>query len=229
MMPHPVGGPISAWHALCCQGHARRDRHGGVSRLLEGRMIERFDPFGRMLSLRQMMDRLMEDAVVMPREGQAGGMGSMAMDVFEEGDNLVVETPMPGMRPEDVDVNIERGILTIRGEMRREDERKERNYLIREQRRGSFSRTLQLPSTVDTEACQATYEHGVLRLVFPKSEAAKPRRIQVSSGAIEGRQAIPTSTEGNGGRTTKGGAESSGSTTGRRTSKAGTTGRSQGI
>jgi HSP20 family protein len=193
-------------------------------------MIERFDPFGRMMSLRQMMDRLMEDAVVMPREGQTGGMGGMAMDVYEEGDNLVVETPMPGMKPEDVDVNIERGMLTIRGEMQHEDERKERNYLIRERRRGSFSRTLQLPSTVDTEACRATYEQGVLRLVFPKSEAAKPRRIQVSSGAEgEGRHAIPTAADGNGSRTISGETQSPGSTTGRRSSKAGTSGRSQGI
>jgi HSP20 family protein len=78
-------------------------------------------------------------------------MGSVALNVYEEGDNLVVEAPLPGMKPEDVDVNIERGMLTIRGEMKAEEER---NYIIREQRRGSFSRTLQLPSTVDTKPAE---------------------------------------------------------------------------
>ena len=61
-------------------------------------MIERYDPFGRTMSLRQMMDRLMEDAFIMPRGGQAGGMGSAAMDVYEEGDNLIVEAHLPGVK-----------------------------------------------------------------------------------------------------------------------------------
>lgn len=123
---------------------------------------------------------------------------------------------------------MERGTLTIRGERKHEEERKERNYLIRERRSGSFSRTLQLPSTVDTDACQATYEHGVLHLVFPKSEAAKPRRIQVGPGtSVEGRS-IPTSTSGNGSRTNDRETKQA-DTSGRRTAKAGATGRSQGI
>jgi HSP20 family protein len=149
-------------------------------------MIERYDPFGRTMSLRQMMDRLMEDAFVMPRGGQAGsGDGSptaTALNVFEEGDTLVVEANLPGMRPEDVDVTIERGTLTIRGETKADEERKERNYLVREYRRGSFARRVALPETVDPDACQATFENGVLRLTFQKSQQARPRRIQVSSG-----------------------------------------------
>ena len=77
-------------------------------------MIERYDPFGRMMSLRQMMDRLLEDAFVLPPEGQTTGMASTALNVYEEGDDLVVEAPLPGMRPEDIDVSVERGVLTIR-------------------------------------------------------------------------------------------------------------------
>jgi HSP20 family protein len=163
----------------------------------EDPVLERYDPFGRTMSLRQMMDRLMEDAFVMPRGGQAAGAGSAAMDVYEEGENLIVEAQLPGMKPDDIDISVERGTLTIRGETKAEEERKERNYLIREQRMGSFSRSLHLPESVDTDACQATFENGVLRLTFPKAERAKPRRIQVTPGG--GAQAIGAGTSGSAG------------------------------
>ncbi len=144
-------------------------------------MLDRHEPFGRTLGLRQVMDRLLEDAVVMPRgEGQAGGP---ALDAYEEGDTLVVEAHLPGLKPEDLDINVEQGVLTISGQTTAEEERKERNYLIREHRTGRFSRSLRLPATYDADACQATFEHGVLRLAFPKSESAKPRRIQIGGGS----------------------------------------------
>ena len=169
-------------------------------------MIERYDPFGRVLSLRQMVDRLMEEALVMPRgsAGQTIGAGGPAMDVYEEGDNLIVETQLPGIKPEDIDINIEHGTLTIRGQTKTEQERKERNYLVREHHSGSFSRSLRLPEPIDPEACQATYENGVLRLPLPKSEAAKPRRIAITSGGESGGRESLSSSAGAGG--TSGGA-----------------------
>lgn len=148
-------------------------------------MIDRYDPFGRTMSLRQMMDRLLEDAFIMPRSGQSGGEGGpmqTAVNVYEEGDNLVVEAQLPGIRPEDVDVTFERGTLSIRGQTKQEQERKERNYIVREHRRGSFTRSISLPESVDPDGAQATFEHGMLRLTFPKSQRARPRKIQVSTG-----------------------------------------------
>jgi HSP20 family protein len=145
-------------------------------------MLERYDPLGRMTSLRQMMDRLLEDAFVLPREPSTTtttGVGTAALNAYEEGDHLVVETPLPGIRPEDIDVSVEGGTLTIRGQARAEEERRERNYFVREYRTGSFSRSIRLPETVDAEACQASFEHGVLRLTFPRAERARPRRIEV--------------------------------------------------
>jgi HSP20 family protein len=140
-------------------------------------MIDRGDPFGRGMGLRQVMDRLLEDALVMPRPGATGGGPSV--DVYEEGDTLVVEAQLPGLRPDDIDISVENGILSISGQSQAEEERKERNYLLREKRVGRFSRSLQLPPTYTADPSEATFEHGVLRLVFPKSEAAKPRRIQI--------------------------------------------------
>ena len=148
-------------------------------------MLDRHDPFGRAMGLRQMMDRLLEDAVVMPRGGNGDGQGwgGPALNVYEDGDNLVVEAQLPGMKPEDLDINVEQGVLTISGQTKAEEERKERNYLLREHRTGRFNRSLRLPGTYNPDACQASYEHGVLRLAFPKSEAAKPRRIQIGTGS----------------------------------------------
>ena len=150
-------------------------------------MLDRHDPFGRGLGLRQVMDRLLEDAVVMPRGGDGQGWAGPVLNVYEDGDTLVVEAQLPGMKPEDLDINVEQGVLTISGQTTAEEERKERSYLIREHRSGRFSRSLRLPATYDADACQAEFEHGVLRLSFPKSEAAKPRRIQIGGG---GQQAM---------------------------------------
>ena len=146
-------------------------------------MLDRHDPFGRTLGLRQVMDRLLEDAVVMPRGGDGQGWGGPALNVYEDGDILVVEAQLPGLKPEDLDINVEQGVLTISGQTTAEEERKERNYLIREHRTGRFSRSLRLPATYNPDACQASFEHGVLRLAFPKSESAKPRRIQIGGGS----------------------------------------------
>jgi HSP20 family protein len=145
------------------------------------------------MGLRQVMDRLLEDAFVMPRGGESGqSWNGPALNVYEEGDQLTVEAQIPGQKPENLDINVEQGVLTISGQTATEQERKERNYFVREHRTGRFSRSLRLPATYNTENCTASFEHGVLRLVFPKSEAAKPRRIQINAGgqpAVAGGQA----------------------------------------
>jgi HSP20 family protein len=162
-------------------------------------MIDRHGALGRAMSLRQLMDRMLEDAYVMPREGGAEGGGGPQMDVYEEGDNLVVEAHLPGMKPDDLDVHVERGVLTISGRTEAEQERKERNYLLREKRVGRFTRSVQLPASYTADPSEATFEHGVLRLVFPKAEEAKPRRIQLGTGgqrAMSGGQGEARPSEG---------------------------------
>src|SRR4051794_7793131 len=99
----------------------------------EENMIDRYGAMRQPMGLRQLMDRMLEDAFIMPREvsGQSWG-GGPAMDVYEEGDNLVVEAHLPGIKPDDLDVHVEQGVLTISGHTEAEDERKDRNYLVRE-------------------------------------------------------------------------------------------------
>lgn len=145
-------------------------------------MIDWYGTMRQPMGLRQLMDRLLEDAFIMPRAGGSQGGGGPAMDVYEDGDNLVVEAHLPGMKPEDLEVHVEQGVLTISGRTEAEEERKDRNYLLRAKRVGRFTRSLQLPPSYNTENCQSHYEHGVLRLIFPKAEEAKPRRIQIGTG-----------------------------------------------
>ena len=146
-------------------------------------MIDRSEPYGRAMGLRQMMDRLLEDAFVMPRAGEGQSWNGPALNVYEEGDQLTVEAQLPGIKPDDLDINVEQGVLTISGQTATQEERKERNYFVREHRTGRFSRSLRLPATYNSDGCSASFEDGMLRLTFPKSESAKPRRIQVSSGS----------------------------------------------
>ena len=159
-------------------------------------MLDRYDPYFRpfpqAMGLRQMMDRLFDQAFVSPRGMTSQtGFGGPAFNVYEEGDNYVVETQIPGLKPEDIDITLEQGVLTVKGETKNEQERKERNYIVREHQTGSFSRSLRLPYAVNADAVQATYEHGVLRLSLPKAEEAKPHRIQINGGvaAIESPEA----------------------------------------
>jgi HSP20 family protein len=176
-------------------------------------MIERHDPFGRTMGLRQMMDRLLEDAFVSPR-GLAGmmGAGGPPMDVYEEGDQYVVEAQVPGLKPENLDISIVQGVVTISGESKAEQEGRERKYLIREQQVGRFSRSLRLPENINADAVQAKYADGILRLALPKAEEARPRRIPIGSGgqqAVGGGQAgRPGSTSQTGESRTRGRASS---------------------
>jgi HSP20 family protein len=89
------------------------------------------------------------------------------------------------LKTDDIDVNVERGVLTISGKPASEAESAGRHYLVREHRAGQFSRSFQLPAVYTSDPSGATYEHGVLRLVFPKSEQAKPRRIQINAGSSQ--------------------------------------------
>ena len=146
-------------------------------------LVRRTSPLGELVSLRQAMDRLFEDSFVRPRGawGFAGDMGStLPLDVTNTADALVVEAALPGVRPEEVDITVEDGTLTIQAAS--SDERKEQQgeVLISEIRRGSMSRTVTLPSGLEADKATATFENGVLRLTFPRAEAVKPRQIRIS-------------------------------------------------
>ena len=137
------------------------------------------------LSPRQIMDRLVVEHAFVPAPspvGKTGSIGGPALNAYGEGDQVIVEAQLPGMQREDIDVQIEQGVLTIQGETKAAEDGTARNYLIREHQMGPFTRRLRLPETVDADAVQATYADGVLRLTLPRAERTTAHRIQIEVG-----------------------------------------------
>ena len=102
-------------------------------------------------------------------------------DVSETEKELIVTAEVPGMDKKNININISDGLLTIKGEKKQEKEEKDENYHCVERRYGTFSRTMRLPSEVETDKVVATYKDGVLKITLPKSEAAKPKKIEIKS------------------------------------------------
>ena len=143
--------------------------------------ISRWEPAGGALSLRDAFTQLFDQSVWAPM-GQPGGFGGQVpLDVYTEGDGFVVEAALPGLDPEAIAVEMVQGTLTISGAYP-ESSAEGRHYLVRQWPRGHFHATVTLPDTGDASAIRATYEHGLLRLTIPKSEAAKPKRIDLKVG-----------------------------------------------
>ena len=145
--------------------------------------LMRSQPLREVLSLRDAMDRLLEDSFVRPARGWiTSEMGlKVPLDMYESDGNLVIKADLPGLEAEDVDVSIHDHTLTIKGEYQAEEEREEEDVHIRERRCGKFERAVRLPTGVDTEATEATFEGGVLELTLPHTEAAKPKQIPVKT------------------------------------------------
>lgn len=102
-----------------------------------------------------------------------------AMDVYETDKDVVVETTLPGIAPEDVKVSVEKGVLTLQGETKKEHEVDEKNYYRKEIRSGSFFRQVVLPTPVMEEKTQAEFENGVLKIICPKTQPAKSKAIEI--------------------------------------------------
>jgi HSP20 family protein len=127
------------------------------------------DPF-------QEFDRFFED---WPTQGSHGFVP--ALDVYQDKDNVIVETPLPGVKPDDVNISVDNDVLTIEGKSEKKSEVDEKDYYRREIRQGGFHRAVALPSSVNGEGAQAEYKDGVLKITIPKEERAKPKQIKISS------------------------------------------------
>lgn len=152
--------------------------------------ISRWDPFREMLTMRNAMDRLFEGSFSSAPGWYGPSTWDLALDVAENQDEFVVKASIPGINPDDLEVTYNANVLTIKGEIKSEEESKEGRYHLRERRFGSFTRSISLPSTVKADTIQAAYEAGVLTLRLPKAEEAKPKRIAIQGSGnkmIEGK------------------------------------------
>jgi HSP20 family protein len=139
--------------------------------------VIRWNPYREMMAWRNLMDRMMDDSM----GAQPSLTWELALDVVENKDEFVVKASLPGLNPDDLEITYDKNLLTIKGEIKDEQEIEETRYHLRERRYGVFTRSITLPVQVDAESIEARYESGVLTLSLPKSEEVRPKRIAVQN------------------------------------------------
>jgi HSP20 family protein len=137
-------------------------------------------------SLHSAMDRLfseMFESQFGPQRREGGQIANrLAVDVERTDQGYRITAPVPGFKPEDVEVTFSDGILTISAMKKEEKEQKDRNYLRREVARGSFIRQIALPPDVDQERINANFQDGMLTIDIPRTQKAQPKKIEVKPG-----------------------------------------------
>ena len=158
-------------------------------------MVNRGSLTGPVFGLRREIDRLFEDAF----GGDSRRSGwAPAVDIREDNSEIALEVELPGIKPSDVEVVAENGVLTIRGEKQNtSSETSEGRYHIVERTFGSFTRSFQLPTGVDEQAIEAEFNDGLLTVRIPKAAIAQPRRIEIrNSGSQQAIQGTTTKSTG---------------------------------
>ena len=144
--------------------------------------VIRWDPFRDLSALQDRLNRLFDDSGGRSwrDEAVATTTWSPAVDIFETEGEIVVKAELPGVDRKDISLNLEKNILTLRGERRFEKETKEENYHRVERAYGGFSRAFSIPATVDEESIRADYKDGILKIALPKKEQAKAKHIKIA-------------------------------------------------
>jgi HSP20 family protein len=158
----------------------------------------RWDPFQDLRSaqdeMAQMSPMLAHALGLRTQQGSATATAwAPALDISERKDAYLVTVELPGLKPEDLDITMEDGLLTIQGERQFTQESSGQQFHRVERRYGAFRRSITLPAHVTAEGIQASFEDGVLQILVPKAEEAKPKRIQIRPGRME---ATAASSEG---------------------------------
>jgi HSP20 family protein len=136
-----------------------------------------------MMTLREAMDRLFNDAFTRPLNFNGGSWSVPAVDMYQTDNDVVIKAALPGIKSEEVQINVTGEVLSIKGEVRQEEEKqdKEKAYHLREQRWGVFERSIALPTEVDADKAKADFENGILTVTLPKAERAKPKSITIKA------------------------------------------------
>ncbi len=140
-----------------------------------------WEPAREMMTLREAMNRLFDDAFTRPISGSGISSVIPAIDLYQTDDEVVVRASLPGLKAEDVQISVTGEVLTLRGEFKAANEKKEATWHIRENRFGQFERTIMLPTDVQTDKAKADFENGVLTITLPKAEAVKPKTIAIKA------------------------------------------------
>ena len=146
-------------------------------------LLTRYEPWSAMRQIQNEMSRMFDNAVAGAEDGSsvATSRWTPAVDIREDANQFVITAYIPGVEPGDIEVTMENGVLTIKGERKLETRNEGDNGYRRVERvYGNFYRRFTLPDTADAEAISATGKHGVLVVTIPKRAALQPRRIEVS-------------------------------------------------
>jgi HSP20 family protein len=140
-------------------------------------VLARWEPFADFGDLRSRLDQISD------RLARREGGWAPAIDVVRNDGNLVLRADVPGIKPEEVKIEVEDGVLTVSGEHERSDEAKDADYVRRERSYGSFSRSLVLPSGVDAGAIKATTKDGVVDVTIPLPPEASNKKVTITPTA----------------------------------------------
>jgi HSP20 family protein len=136
----------------------------------------RWEPFRDMITLREAMDHLFDEAFT-----RRTSIGGPAVDMYQTDNEVIVKAALPGLKADEVQISVTSNVLTLRGEIRHQEEIKNATYQIREQRWGAFERSVLLPTDVESDKAKADFEDGVLTISLPKAEKARPKTITVKA------------------------------------------------
>jgi HSP20 family protein len=142
--------------------------------------LTRWEPVREMMTLREAMDRLFDDAYTHPLS-MSGVSAMPAIDLYQTNDEVVVKAALPGLKADDVQISVTEDVLTLRGEFKQDNVQSESTYHIREKRIGSFERSIMLPTDVQTDKAKADFENGILTITLPKADEVKPKTITIKS------------------------------------------------
>ena len=141
-------------------------------------VLQRWGPFRELGRAEDVLARHFRDFG--SRSGLVGAW-PVPLDIARKGESVVVRASIPGIKPDDVEVTIEDGRMTIKAETAEENEEREGRYVLRERRAGRFYRAVRLPETVDADRAESSYENGVLTVTLPKLESKKAKKIEVKA------------------------------------------------
>jgi len=144
--------------------------------------IMRYDPWRSMEEMRQEMDRVFHPLLHRDDDTSrvVGSEWMPAVDIKDEENRYVIRADIPGVKPEEIEVTMENGVLTIRGERKFEETEERENFKRIERSHGVFYRRFSLPDNTDAEAIQATGKDGVLEVIIPKTAEKQAKRIEVT-------------------------------------------------
>ncbi len=144
-------------------------------------MLTRWDPFREMMIARNSRDRRFDGHLSIAPSSWKSFNWSVALDVVESDDEYLIKASLPGINLDDLEITFSDNKLTIKGEVKEEEELDEAHYHLRERRCGTFTRSIKLPSGIESDKIEANYDSGVLKLRLPKVEEVKPKKITIKT------------------------------------------------